>query len=295
MHPQDLFAAAHVRTRNHHAAVEAARAQQRRIEHVRAVGGCDQDDAFVRFEAVHLDQQLVQGLLALVVSAAQAGAAMAADRVDFVDEDDARRVLLALLEQVADAARAHAHEHLHEVRTRDAEERNVGFAGHRPRQQRLAGSRRPNQQHAFGNASAQLLELLRLAQELDDLLQLFLGFIHAGDVFEGHLLLLHRQQAGAALAERQRLVAARLHLANHDEPQRAQQQERRKVQDPARPASVRRILHRDVDALILEDLVHVRIVGRNRGVEARLVTILELAAYLGTGDRHLADVALVNL
>ena len=57
-------------------------------------------------EAVHLDEQLVQRLLALVVAAAEAGAAMAADGVNLVDEDDAGRVLLALLEQVAHAADA---------------------------------------------------------------------------------------------------------------------------------------------------------------------------------------------
>jgi len=34
----------------------------------------------------HLDQQLVQGLLALVIAATEAGAAMAANGVDFVDE-----------------------------------------------------------------------------------------------------------------------------------------------------------------------------------------------------------------
>ena len=37
-------------------------------------------------------------------------------------------------------------------------------------QQCLAGSGRPDQQDALGNASAQALELLGLAQELDDLL-----------------------------------------------------------------------------------------------------------------------------
>ena len=163
VHAQNLLAATHVRTRHHHPAIEAARPQQRRIKHVRTVGGSDQDDAFVRFEAVHFDQQLVQGLLALVVPAAQAGATMTPHRVDFVDKDDARRVLLALLEQVADAACAHADEHLHKVGTGDAEERHVGFAGHGARQQGFAGSRRSHQQHAFGNAAAQLLELLRLA------------------------------------------------------------------------------------------------------------------------------------
>jgi len=54
---------------------------------------------------------------------------MAADRVDLVDEDDAGRVLLALLEHVAHAAGADADEHLDEVRAGDGEERHVGLAG----------------------------------------------------------------------------------------------------------------------------------------------------------------------
>ncbi len=102
MHLEDLLAADDVGVRHHHLAVETARTQQRRIEHVGAVGRSDQDDAFVGLEAVHLDKQLVQRLLALVIAAAEAGAAMAADGVDFVDEDDAGRILLGLVEHVAD-------------------------------------------------------------------------------------------------------------------------------------------------------------------------------------------------
>ena len=126
---------------------------------------------------------------------------MTADCVDFVDEDDAGSVLLALLEEIADAACADADEHFDEVRTGDGEERNVGFAGDCAGEQRFAGSRRSDEQDALGNAAAELLELLRLAQELDDFLQLFLGFVDAGHILEGDLLLLHGEQAGAALAE----------------------------------------------------------------------------------------------
>ena len=114
---ENLLAAQDVRVRHHDLAVEAAGAQQRRIQHVRPVGRRDQDHALGRIEAVHFDQQLVQGLLALIIAAAQAGAAMTADRVDLVDENDARRVLLALLEHVAHAARPDTDEHLDEVGT----------------------------------------------------------------------------------------------------------------------------------------------------------------------------------
>ena len=92
---EDLLAALDVGARHDDLAVEAARAQQRRIEHVGAVGRGDDDDAFVGLEAVHLDEQLVERLLALVIAVAEAGAAMAADGVDLVDEDDARRDFLA--------------------------------------------------------------------------------------------------------------------------------------------------------------------------------------------------------
>ncbi len=45
MHLEDLLAAANIGQRHHHLAVEAAGAQQRRIEHVGTVGGGDHDDA----------------------------------------------------------------------------------------------------------------------------------------------------------------------------------------------------------------------------------------------------------
>ena len=162
MHREDALAALHVGTIHDDAAVEAAGPQQRRIEHVGAVRRGDEDDALVALEAVHLDEQLVQRLLALVVAAAEARAAVTADGVDLVDEDDAGRVLLALLEQVAHAPGAHADEHLDEVRPADREERHVGLTRDRAGQQRLAGSRRAHQQHALRDAAAELLELLRL-------------------------------------------------------------------------------------------------------------------------------------
>ena len=182
------------RARHDDAAIEPARAQQRGIEHVRPVGRSDDDDAVVGLEAVHLDEQLVERLLALVVTAAEAGAAMATDRVDLVDEDDARRVLLALLEQVANAARADADEHLDEVRAADREERHAGLARDRAREQRLAGARRAHHQHALRDPTAEAGELLRILQERDDLFDLVLGFLDAGDVFERHAVLVIAEQ-----------------------------------------------------------------------------------------------------
>src|SRR6185437_12200665 len=137
---EDLAAAEPVGTVDDDLPVEAARTQQRRVENVRPVGGADHNDVLVDREAVHLDQQLVQRLLALVVTAADSGTAMAADRVELVDEDDAGCRLLGLLEQVAYTAGADTDEHLDEVGAGDREERDPCLAGDRAGEQRLAGA-----------------------------------------------------------------------------------------------------------------------------------------------------------
>src|SRR5205814_9716520 len=108
-------------------------------------------------------------LLALVVTAAEAGAAVAPDGVDLVHEDDARAVLLGLLEQVAHARGADAHEHLHEVRAGDREERDARLTRDRAGEQGLAGARRAVEQDALRDARAEGLELLRVCEELLDL------------------------------------------------------------------------------------------------------------------------------
>ena len=57
----------------------------------------------LQLEPVHLDEELVQRLLPLVVPAAEPGAAAAAYGVDLVHEDDAGRRLLGLLEEITHA------------------------------------------------------------------------------------------------------------------------------------------------------------------------------------------------
>ena len=226
MHLEDLLAPQDVGVGHYHLAVEAAGPQQRRIEHVRTVGGGDEDDALVRLEAVHLHQQLVQRLLAFVMAAAQAGAAVPSDGIDLVDEDDARRITLRLLEHVAHARGADAHEHLDEIRAGDGEERHVSLAGDSARQQRLAGAGGTDEQAALRDLAAQALEFLRILEELDDLLQLLLGLFDAGDIGEGDppLVLLH--QPGAALAEAEHAARATLHPAHEINPHADQQQHR---------------------------------------------------------------------
>ena len=68
MHHQYLFTTADIRQRHHNLTIKATRAQQRWIEHVGTVGRGDHDHAAGTLETIHLDQQRIQGLLALIVT-----------------------------------------------------------------------------------------------------------------------------------------------------------------------------------------------------------------------------------
>ena len=185
--PQDRLAAGAVREGDGDLPVEAAGPKQGRVEDVRSVGRGEDDDARLVVEAVHLDEQLVERLLALVVAAAEARAALPPDRVDLVDEDDRRSRGLGLREQVADAAGADADEQLHELRGGDAEERHRGLAGDGARQERLARPGRADEQDAARQPRPEAAVLVGLLEELDDLGELRLGLVLAGDVREGDL------------------------------------------------------------------------------------------------------------
>ena len=67
---EDLGAPAAIGRLHGDAAIEAPRAQQRRVEDVGPVGRGEHDDGLSRFEAVELGEDLVERLLALVVGTA---------------------------------------------------------------------------------------------------------------------------------------------------------------------------------------------------------------------------------
>ena len=72
------------------------------------------DDAGIALKAVHLGQQLVQGLLPLVVAAHTAAVTLLTDGINLVDENDTGSLLIGLLKQIPDLGHAHTHKHLDE-------------------------------------------------------------------------------------------------------------------------------------------------------------------------------------
>src|SRR5262245_5758785 len=138
------------------------------------------------------------------MSAAHAMTTVTAYRVDFIDENDAERGFLSLLKHVTNARRAHANEHLHKIRATNGEERHISFTRDRARQQGLASAGRTDHQHALGNTATEFLKFFRITQELDQLLNFVLGFLYAGDVAKGDLVLVTGQHPGLGFTEIQR-------------------------------------------------------------------------------------------
>ena len=91
-------------------------------------------------------------------------------------------MLHRLGKQVPNPGGADPDEHLDEVRAAQAEERDLGLAGHGLRQQGLACPGDADQQDPFRDLPAQPLEAFRRLQELDDFDQFGLGLVDAGDV-----------------------------------------------------------------------------------------------------------------
>ena len=166
--------------------VKSSGTKQGGVQDVHAVGGCKDNDAGVCSEAVHLGQELVERVFAFVVAShLNVFAACTSDGVNFIDEDDAGRLLLGLLEEVSHAACAHADKHFDKVRASHGKERDVGFACHSLCQQCFACARRSHEEGTFGNLSAEVSVFLRSFEEIDNFANLLFCPLLSGYVFEG--------------------------------------------------------------------------------------------------------------
>ena len=218
---QNLLTALYIRGVDLDLPVKTSGSQQGRIQNIRPVGGGKDDNALGMAEAIHLHQQLVQGLLLFIVAAAETCSALAAHGVDLVNEDNGRSQLLRLLKQVADTAGAHAHIHFNEIRSGNGEELHPRLSGYCPGKQGLAGARRTYQQNAVGNARADVGKFLGIAKEVYDFLKLFFFLVRTGNVSESHFLTVRHAQNSSGSAEVCHRIIA-IHAAHDQGPQNQQ-------------------------------------------------------------------------
>ena len=239
VHLEDPAPAEGVGRLHRNAPVETAGAQQRGVEHVGAVRRGEHDHAGLAIEAVHLGEDLIERLLALVVAPADASERAAAgtpDRVELVDEHDRGRSGLRLGEEVAHSAGADADDHLDELRGRDREERHVRLAGHGAREQRLARAGETAQQHPARDPPAEPAIAFGVAQEIDDLRQLVGRLVDARHVGKRHprpLAALIALRAGTHHAAHASHAASG--GASHQDHHQADEEQRWQEADEQRP------------------------------------------------------------
>ncbi len=267
MNRKDFLTAFDVWVRHGDLTVETTGTQKRGVEHVAAVGGGDDYDAFVGLEAIHFDKKLVQGLLALVIAAAIALATGATDGVDLVDENDAGRIFLGLLKHVTDAACTHTDKHFHKIRSGDGEERHASFACDGAGKKGFTSAGRTNEQRAFWNFSAQAGEFLWIAEELDDFLQLFLGFVDTCNVIECDAALLFGEQFSPRLAKAHRTAfAAPLHPVHEINPDANEQKEGQQRQNERLKARLLLALGGNLNTFVDQEIGHRCVRGHDGGV-----------------------------
>ncbi len=168
--------------------VEASGTQKGFVKNVGTVGGGEDNHTTVGAETVHLGEELVERIFALVVGT-HVGvlATRTAHGVNLVDKHDAGSLLLGLAEEVADTRCTHADKHLDKIGARHREERHVGLAGNSLGKKGLTSSGRAYKQCALGYLAAKVGVTLRVAKKLDNLAYLGLGFGESGNILERNI------------------------------------------------------------------------------------------------------------
>ena len=194
---QGFQTALEVGTVHDHPAVKTAGTQQRLIQDLGSVGGCQNHHALGGIEAVDLTQQLVQGLVVGHIL----GITAAAHCIDFIDKNDAGRHFGGLLEQVPHTAGTHAHEHIVKAGAGNGEEGHPRLTGYCLGDQGLTGTGRAHQQHTLGQLGTDFRVFLGIVEEVDDLHQRLLGLILARHIPKGNAGLLFHVDLDLAAAE----------------------------------------------------------------------------------------------
>ena len=144
------------------------------------------------------------------------------------------------------------------------------------------------------------MEFLRIFEEFDNFLELFLGFVAASDILKGGFLLLGRQKACAGLAKTESLVAAGLHLAHQEENEACKEKEWESVEEDQDPITAADFLDVELNGFVAESLGDFGRVFLGDGdtelaVGRASVFSLELVAVRREIERDFLDVALIDL
>ncbi len=167
--------------------VEAAGAEQGRIDQVRPVGGADHDDGLQFLEPVHLGEDGVDHTLR-DLRLAEAAAARRDEAVELVDEDHGRRDLAGAGEQTGDLLLALAIPFGEKVGRFGGDEIGFRLPSGRLGEQGLAGAGRAVEQEALGRPYAEPAEAVGMLQgQLDALAKPLARRVDSADIVPAHI------------------------------------------------------------------------------------------------------------
>src|SRR6056297_1315660 len=135
--------------------VESSRSEKCRVKNVRSVGcGYDYYSLMVS-KPVHFNEKLIEGLLPLIMSSAQACASFSSHSINFIYENYAWGTLLGLFKKISDSRSSHTYKHFNKIGSAYAEKWYSGFSCNCSRQICLSCSRRSYHQYPFGDSRTQ--------------------------------------------------------------------------------------------------------------------------------------------
>mmetsp|Transcript_7856 Transcript_7856/g.23167 ORF Transcript_7856/g.23167 Transcript_7856/m.23167 type:complete len:226 (+) Transcript_7856:1406-2083(+) len=184
MHAEDTLATLEVGKVNSDLAIKATRAEKGLIQNVNTVRSGNGDDAWIAIESIHLHKDLVDGLLTLVIATSEASTTLTTNRINLINENNARSILLRLREDITHTRRTHTNEHFNKLRTRNRDEWDSSLTSHGLGQQSLARTRRSVKNDTTRDAAPIGRVHLRLLKEINDLRKLELGTIATSNVLE---------------------------------------------------------------------------------------------------------------
>src|SRR5437899_3551887 len=203
-----------------HDIVEPPAAQERRLDPFGPAGGGQKNHAFDVAQAVDLARQVTQNPLVDVRARARLliGADLWRDRVDRIEEQQARRRSARLLEDFAKRLLRLAEPFRVQLRAVDADERQLLLTRQRARDRGLPGARRSDEQDAVRRREAErpvkiveIVEIVADVRVLDDRLEQLLHVVKSADRCERRGAALDEELARRArldfLQAREKIVA----------------------------------------------------------------------------------------
>ena len=186
------MAAIQIRQINCYLPIKTPRAKQCAVQNIRAIRSSNYNHTLVPIKAIHFNKKRIQSLFTLIIAAAKTRATLTPYRIDFINENNTRRIFTTLLKHITHTRRANTNKHFDKIRTAYRVKRNIGFPCYCLRKQGFTRSWRTDHENAFRNTSPDTLKLLRILKEINNFRNLLLRFITTSNIFKSNRIFVSR-------------------------------------------------------------------------------------------------------